>query len=121
MAALREAADNAMRAYPSSRIAVLSDYDFVYELRGKDSPSTDGHGGLLETSRVMAIAPETVGPDRPVVENHRSPFLPGSPTDVEWPESVVGDTRPASAELGRRVQEHVLRRLDETVRALLPP
>jgi creatinine amidohydrolase len=120
MAALREAADNAMRAYSACRIAVLSDYEFVYELRGTESPASDGHGGLLETSRVLAIAYETVGPDRPVVENHHSPFLPGSATDAEWPESVVGDTRPASAELGRRVQEHVIRRLEETVRALLP-
>lgn len=121
MAALREAADHAMRSHPDARIAVLSDYDFVYELRGQESPSSDGHAGLLETSRVMAIAPETVGPERPVVENRHSPFLPGSPTEEEWPESVIGDTRPASAELGRRVQAHVLARLEETVRALLPP
>ena len=120
MAALREAADTAMRAHPRARIVVLSDYDFVYELRGKESPPTDGHAGLLETSRVLALAPETVGPQRPVVENRRSPFLPGAPTEAEWPESVVGDTRPASAEIGRRVQEHVLARLEETVRTLLP-
>jgi len=120
MAALREAADHSMQQYPATRIAVLSDYEFVYELRGTESPLTDGHAGLLETSRVLAIAPETVGTDRPVVENHHSPFLPGAPTDSEWPESVVGDTRPASVDLGRRVQEHVLRRLYETVQALLP-
>ncbi|HTS33071.1 MAG TPA: creatininase family protein [Thermoplasmata archaeon] len=120
MAALREAADLAMRAYPSARIAVLSDYDFVYELRGKESPATDGHAGLLETSRVMALAPKTVGPFRPKGENRRSPFLPGTPTDEEWPESVIGDPGPATAELGRRVQEHVLRRIEETARTLLP-
>ncbi|MCI4365032.1 MAG: creatininase family protein [Thermoplasmata archaeon] len=120
MAALREAADHSMRLHPETRIAVLSDYDFVYELRGKESPATDGHAGLLETSRVMALAPSTVGPDRPVVENRRSLFLPGSPTEDEWPESVMGDTRPASAELGQRVQAHVLTRLEATVRALWP-
>jgi creatinine amidohydrolase len=120
MAALREAADETMRTYPDVRVVVLSDYDFVYELRGKESPSTDGHAGLLETSRVLAIAPETVGAERPVVENHRSPFLPGSGTASEWPESVMGDTRGASADLGRRVQMHVIDRLVETVGALLP-
>jgi creatinine amidohydrolase len=120
MAALREAADRAGQAHPTARIAVLSDYDFVYELRGTESPATDGHAGLLETSRVLAIAPETVGADRPVVEYRRSPFLPGAATEAEWPESVIGDTRAASPELGRRVQDHVLRRLEETVRALLP-
>jgi creatinine amidohydrolase len=120
MAALREAADVTMRAYPATRVVVLCDYDFVYELRGKDSPGTDGHAGLLETSRVLALAPETVGAERPVVEYRRSPFLPGSPTEAEWPESVIGDTRPATADLGRRVQDHVLARLEETVRTLLP-
>ncbi len=120
MAALREAADRAARATPSVRIVVLSDYDFVYELRGTESPAGDGHAGLLETSRVLALAPTTVGPVRPVVENRHSPFVPGAPTPDEWPESVAGDTRPASRELGERVQAHVLDRLVETVRALLP-
>ncbi len=120
MAALREAADEAMRAHPGARIVVLSDYDFVYELRGKESPPNDGHAGLLETSRVMALAPDTVGPARPVVPERQSPFLPGAASAAEWPESVMGDTRPASAELGRKVQDHVLDRLTATVRELLP-
>jgi creatinine amidohydrolase len=120
MAALREAGDETMRAHPGVRVVVLSDYDFVYELRGTDAPATDGHAGLLETSRVLALAPETVGAERPVVENRHSPFVPGPGSDAEWPESVMGDTRPASAELGRRVQAHVLERLEQTVRSLLP-
>ena len=120
MAALREAADSAMRSGPALRAVVLSDYDFVYELRGELAPPTDGHAGLLETSRLLALAPETVGPARPNVPHSRSPFVPGPPTTEEWPESVMGDTRPATAELGTRLQEHVLRRLEETVRSLLP-
>ncbi len=120
MAALREAADRAVRGEPSARIVVLSDYDFVYELRGRESPATDGHAGLLETSRLLALAPGSVGPERPSVEYRHSPFVPGSPSADAWPESVIGDTRPASAELGRRIQAHVLDRLVETVRGLLP-
>lgn len=120
MAALREAADHAMQSHHGLRIVVLSDYDFVYELRGKEAPETDGHGGLLETSRVLALAPTTVGPARPVVPQRGSPFVPGAPTRTEWPESVMGDTRPASPEIGRRVQEYVLKRLAETVAELLP-
>lgn len=121
MAALREAADATVQAYPGTRIVVLCDYDFVYELRGKESPASDGHAGLLETSRVLALAPETVGSARPVVEYRHSPFVPGSPTEKDWPDSVIGDTRNASAELGAQVQAHVLDRLVETVRTLLPP
>ena len=121
MAALREAGDLAMQAIPGLKVVVLSDYDFVYELRGKESPPTDGHGGLLETSRVLHLAPGSVGAGRPVVEHRGSPFVPGPPGLDEWPESVQGDTRGASAELGSRIQAHVLTRLESTVRELLPP
>jgi len=121
MAALREAADATMQVHPGTKIVVLCDYDFVYELRGKDAPANDGHAGLLETSRMMALSPETVGSARPVVEFRHSPFVPGSPSEKDWPDSVIGDTRNASAELGARVQAHVLDRLVETVRTLLPP
>jgi creatinine amidohydrolase len=120
MAALREACEEAVRAHPGLKVAVLCDYDFVYELRGKESPANDGHAGLLETSRLLALAPASVGTERPVVEYRHSPFVPGAPTDADWPESVIGDTRPASTELGRRVQAHVLDRLVTTVRELLP-
>jgi len=120
MAALREAGDQAAREYPGTRVVVLSDYDFVYELRGKESPPNDGHAGLLETSRVLALAPHAVGSERPVVEYRHSPFVPGTPSPEDWPESVIGDTRAASTELGQRVQAYVLDRLVETVHTLLP-
>jgi creatinine amidohydrolase len=121
MAALREGADEAVRAVPALRVAVLSDYDFVYELRGKLSPATDGHGGLLETSRVLSMKPESVGSERPKVEYHFSRFRVGDPTVEEWPESVMGDTGPSTPELGHRIQAHVLDRLEATVRELLSP
>ncbi len=120
MAALREGADQAVRAVPALHVAVLSDYDFVYELRGKLSPATDGHGGLLETSRVLAMKPESVGDERPKVEFRFSRFRVGDPTVEEWPESVIGDTGPATPELGHRIQAHVLDRLEATVLELLP-
>jgi creatinine amidohydrolase len=118
IAALREAADNAMQAVPGSRIAVLSDYDFVYERRGLDAPESDGHAGLLETSRVLSMRPELVAARRPATVRTGSPFLPGPPSRQEWPESVIGDPGPASAELGSRLQAYVLDRLETTVRQL---
>ena len=120
LAALREGADRARAHLPELRIVVLSDYAFVYELRGKRSPDSDGHGGLLETSRLLAFAPEKVGPARPAVTDRSSPYVAGPPTSEEWPESVIGDTGPASAALGSEVNAHVLARLEATVRELLP-
>jgi len=121
MAALREAADTAVRRRPGLRVVVLCDYELVYELRGREAPVTDGHAGLLETSRVMFLAPTLVGTERPVVVDRRPAFRVGDSTAEEWPESVVGDTRGASAELGGRVHEHVLRRLEAIVGDLLAP
>jgi creatinine amidohydrolase len=115
MAALREAAERAQARRPGFRVGVVADYEFVYELRGTLAPETDGHGGLLETSRVLALAPQTVGPLRPAVVNRTPPHLPGPPSHEQWPESVQGDTRNASAEIGQRIQQHVLARLSETV------
>lgn len=120
IAALREAADETVRAHPETRIAVLCDYEFVYELRGKEAPVSDGHAGLLETSRMMALVPDDVGTERPRGEYRHSPFVPGPPTPAEWPESVIGDARGASRELGERIQAYVLDRLADTVRTLLP-
>jgi creatinine amidohydrolase len=118
IAALREAADRSMRAVPGTRIAVLSDYDFVYERRGQDAPPDDGHAGLLETSRVLTMRPELVNQVRTPAVRAGSPFVPGPPTPSEWPESVAGDPRPATAEIGARVQAYVLDRLEATVREL---
>ncbi|MCI4363449.1 MAG: creatininase family protein [Thermoplasmata archaeon] len=119
MVALREGAEAALRSGMPGRVLVLSDYDFVYELRGTEAPVTDGHAGLLETSRLLALAPDLVGKARPLGPSRRSRFRAGAPTAEEWPESVLGDPGAASAELGQRVQRHVLERLGETVRSEL--
>jgi creatinine amidohydrolase len=120
MAAIRHGAERATHRHHDLAVAALCDYEFVYELRGKEAPASDGHGGLLETSRVLALAPELVGPERPVVEFKVPKFQVREPTPDQWSESVMGDTRKASAALGQRIQRHVLSRLEETVRAALP-
>ncbi|MDE1820822.1 MAG: creatininase family protein [Euryarchaeota archaeon] len=122
MAALREGATHSLDHHPNDlKVACLCDYEFVYELRGKEAPQGDGHGGLLETSRVMALAPQLVGSARPKVDYNVPPSLVGPVTEEHWSESVIGDTTEASPELGEKVQAYVLDRLEETVRKALPP
>lgn len=121
MAALREGMDRLVSEHRDATAIVLCDYEFVYELRGKEAPATDGHGGLLETSRVMALAPELVLDARPKVQYKVKKFKVGEPSDEEWPESVIGDTSQASVEIGKRIQEHVMKRLLETVDEVFPP
>jgi creatinine amidohydrolase len=42
------------------RIMVCSDYDFAFDLRGKDFDERDSHAGTIETSRVMAIRSDLI-------------------------------------------------------------
>jgi creatinine amidohydrolase len=118
MAALREGALEIAKRHRDYRMVVLSDYDFAYELRGKDGiPADDGHAGLVETSRVLAAAPRLVKghtrvkPDAPEFSKHE---VVGAP-EVRWKTGVNGDPRKASAALGRRIDTHVLKRTLELV------
>lgn len=120
MAAIREGAQRAMAGHKGLRVAALCDYDYVYEFRGKEAPATDGHAGLLETSRLLALVPQLVGSERPVGEYKVPRYSLAEPSEEEWPVSVIGDTRGASAELGHRIHEHVLTRLAQLVQEVLP-
>ncbi len=120
MAALREAAFRAGQNFPDLRVAVLCDYELVYELRGTEAPESDGHAGFLETSRVLALAPELVGSSRPAGEYRVPRFLVHPFPRDAWPESVMGDPANATPEVGRRIQAYVLDRLVEHIRAALP-
>ena len=60
MAALKEAAKDFVSEY-ECKTMVLSDYDIAYRLKDEfELPPKDGHGGMIETSRVMAIRPDLV-------------------------------------------------------------
>ncbi len=120
MAALRLGAERAEAAAPSLRVVVVSEYDVVYELRGREAPPTDGHAGLLETSMLLHVAPERVGSARPAGRRPAPRHRVGPPSPSEWPESVDGDPREASAALGARVEAHVIDRLVEIVARDLP-
>jgi creatinine amidohydrolase len=118
MAALREGAKEVAARHEDLRVAVMTDYDFAYELLGKGSiPAGDGHAGFVETSRVLAAAPRLVKghtrvkPDRPTYHRHEIVARP----EKRWKSGVHGDPRKASAGVGRTVDAHVLARTLEMV------
>jgi creatinine amidohydrolase len=118
MAALREGGRRVASEHEDLRMAVLTDYDFAYELLGKQGiPEQDGHAGFVETARVLAIAPRRVKghgrvrPDWP----RMGPFeVVGRPEQV-WKTGVMGDPTRASATVGRRVNAFVEQRALEVV------
>lgn len=60
IAAMSEAAREVVAEHPDLRVMTLSDFDLAYERLGKEFPADDGHGGAVETARVMAIRPDLV-------------------------------------------------------------
>lgn len=118
MAALREGAKEVAGRHDDYRIAVLTDYDFAYELLGKDGiPARDGHAGFVETSRVLAFSPRLVkghGRVKPDWPTYNRFEILGKP-EKKWKTGVQGDPRRASSVAGRKVNAHVERRTLELV------
>ena len=111
MAATKLGAHRAVEANPELRAMVLSDYDIAYDLAGKEFPANDGHAGQIETSRVLGIMPDLVGPDRPVGATRPPRFMVLPDPERFIPTGVMGDPTGASAEKGRRIDDYVVEKL----------
>jgi creatinine amidohydrolase len=127
MAALRLAAREVMQSHrveapeKRPRLMVCSDYDFAYLLKGQGFDARDGHGGDIETSRVLAIRPDLVrGPGSrsfaglPKFEIVADPeeYLPGG---------IQGDPSAATAEKGRRLNDFIITEVIKLVEELSKP
>ena len=100
------------------RIMVCSDYDFAFDLRGKDFDDRDSHAGTIETSRVIAIRPD-------LHKAKGKPFYPTFPRfevtpDPEkyFPTGVMGDPTIATAEKGQKINEYVIEQIAKLVKEL---
>lgn len=114
MAALRHAAQDVVESCDKDgckvNLMVLSDYDLAYELLGKDVPTDDGHAGMLETSRVLAIKPNLVrikGRNVKKGVNRLPKFRVLSDPHKYW-NATSGDPTKATAALGRKVNNYVV-------------
>ncbi|MDD5502547.1 MAG: creatininase family protein [Candidatus Thermoplasmatota archaeon] len=116
MTALRLAAKEAATKNKKLKIMVLSDYDLAYELLDKqDIPKDDGHGGMIETSRILAIAPELAKkPEKPEFKREIPRFAVVADPENYW-DGIRGYPGKASAEKGKEVNEYIVKRLAEVV------
>ncbi|MDD2410153.1 MAG: creatininase family protein [Candidatus Methanomethylophilaceae archaeon] len=99
-----------------SKVIFLTDYDVAEEHPSVRGIKGDGHAGLLETSRVMAVCPELVGKERPIGLYSDHGFLVLANAEVCFPEGLAGDTTNASAELGDAVNRYVADKIEEMIR-----
>jgi creatinine amidohydrolase len=100
------------------RIMVCSDYDFAFDLRGKEFDDRDSHAGTIETSRVMAIRSD-------LIKAKGEPSFPNLPRfeitpDPEryFPSGVMGDPTIASSEKGQKINDYVIEHIAKLVKEL---
>ncbi|HUL38733.1 MAG TPA: creatininase family protein [Methanomassiliicoccales archaeon] len=115
LAAVRDAAEEFVRR-SSMKVMVLTDYDIAYKFpipQDKDWP--DGHGGLIETSRILALRPDLVKKERPRGKFLDKEYMVVADPETCMPEMMAGDTTRASAELGNEINQFILDRLVELI------
>jgi len=125
MAALRLAAQEIVWSHENEkaemrpRIMVCSDYDFAYELKGKYFSEKDGHGGAIETSRIMAIRPDLVK----MKGESNYPQFPRFEVVVHpeelFPNGVIGDPTEASRKKGEMTNDYVIESVVKLVNDLM--
>jgi creatinine amidohydrolase len=115
MIALRLGAQAVVEKNPKLNVMLLSDYDLAYELRGKEFPEGDGHGGLIETSRILNIRPELVRSSRPKGKTWAPQFMIVADPENYFPSGVLGDSTSATASKGRKIDDYVVGRLCDVI------
>ncbi len=115
MGAIKNGARKFVREHPDMKIAVLSDYEFAYELLGREYPKDDGHGGLIETARIMAIRPDLVRKEEIKGDNlfEMPRFLILPSIKEYYKEGFHGYRTRATKEEGEKINEYVFKRLLE--------
>jgi creatinine amidohydrolase len=117
MAALRLAAEHILEEH-DMKIMVLSDYDIAYAMKEIEIPQDDGHAGMIETSRVMAIRPD-------LVKGSAEPCHPEFPkyrvikdSEKYFPDGVMGDPQLANKKFGEKANRIIVDELAELIRKM---
>ncbi|MEM3397194.1 MAG: creatininase family protein [Thermoplasmata archaeon] len=93
------------------KIMMLSDYDIAYELRGLKFPLDDGHGGLIESARMLSIRPELVKIGKARSGSNRIPkFMVLKHPEKYW-DGFTGEPQKATKELGKEIDEYIIEKL----------
>ena len=118
MVALRLAARTIVKE-KDVKIMVLSDYNIIYDKKIEEIDWEDGHGGTMETSRVMAIRPELVHKER------AKPSFPKYPKYMEIkdfrkyiPEGYRGDPTKATKEFGDKLNDIIIEEMVKLIGAM---
>lgn len=115
LAALRQACAGIVTAHPEVKVMLLTDYDlarkFSAELKG------DGHGGLVETSRMLDLEPGLVKKATKVGRYVSQGYMIVADPERSMPDGFVGDATKATGEFGREINEYIVEQLVAEIRA----
>lgn len=116
MAVLKEAARDVVEKH-DVKIMVLTDYEIAWQYAEEQGfEREDGHGGLIETSRILSISPYMVKEERGQGRSIDPEYMILSSPEVLFPDGFVGPAYEATAELGTEINEHVVDRLESLIR-----
>ena len=110
LAALKKAA---LELAEEMRILLICDYDLALEVKEEGE---ENHAGRLETSRIMDIKPDAVREFGPFEVEELPEFLVVRDKSRYYKYAVLSRPEEASADYGRRVNEHIVNRLAEIVK-----
>ena len=116
---LQDAGEELMSELPDIRMAVVTEYDLAAgEGREIIETAGDSHAGEIETSRILHSHPHLVKGSSP----EEYPSFPAGILVRDkrryWPGGVWGNPAKATAEKGKRLEELVVAKVVELVKAL---
>ena len=101
------------------KLMVLSDYDIAYAMEEIEIPPKDGHAGMIETSRVMAIRPDLVKGTAEPCHPEFPPYRVEKDSEKYFPDGVMGDPQLASKEFGEKANLIIIDKLAELIMAMV--
>ena len=109
LAALIEAGEQLLAAFPDIRVAVVNVLDLLREALRQDPTLVqtpgDAHAGEVETALVLAIRPELVQGTAPAEWPAFPKYILTRQKRRYWPGGVWGDPGPATAAQGLKILE----------------
>lgn len=118
MAAIKLAAEKVVKEL-DMKLMVLSDYDIAYAMEEIEIPPKDGHAGMIETSRVMAIRPDLVKGSAEPCHPEFKPYRVEKDAEKYFPDGVMGDPQLATEEFGHKANKIIIDELADLVRRMV--
>ena len=114
--AMKEAAENLVEELDGIKLAVICPYDILYkELSELAETPNDSHAGEIETSLILALAPELVkGRSKEEYPKLPKPFIVKNKVKY-WRGGVWGNPEKASREKGERAIKFIVDKIVEII------